>query len=230
MTQRQGPIESQTWPTQLDAHVVTPGARPRIHGYDVEGELAAGGRLTEMALLAMTGELPARPTLAAVEIALQFGAAVSVAEAPVHAAVLGRLSGASTGGLVSIAAIGLAEQARDALEALAEWPRELATDASAAPPDAALARDDDDRASVERLRALVEAAGLSVPALSRGVGRFPAIISVLVAAGVCAPEAIVTLLVMARLPVAIAEASCVKPRDFRNYPMNTPAFEYEAPR
>ena len=230
MTARRGPVEAQEWPTELDAHVVTPGARPRMHGYDVEGELAAGGRVTEMALLATTGELPTREALAAVEIALQFAAAVSVAEAPVHAAVLGRLSGAGAGGLVSIAAIGLAEQARDALDALGAWPRELATDGNAAPPEAALARDDDDRASAERLRALVESTGLSVPALSRGVGRFAAITAVLVAARVHAPETIVALLVMARLPPAIAEASCVKAGDFRNYPMNTPAFAYEAPR
>jgi hypothetical protein len=230
MTSNDGPVEAQPWPAQLDAHVVTPGPRPRVHGYDVEGELAAGGRLGEMALLALTGELPTREALAAVEVALQFAAAVSVAEAPVHATVLGRVSAAGPSGLVSIAAIGLAEQAREGLLALAAWPLQLAADAGALAPEAALARGDDDRASVARLRLLVEATGLGVPALAGGVGRFAAIVSVLVAAGVRAPESIVALFVMARLPVAIAEASRVKQADFRSYPMNTPAFEYEAPR
>jgi hypothetical protein len=230
MTAPRGPIEEQEWPAELAAHVVTPGARPRVHGYDVEGELAAGGSVTEMALLALTGELPARAALEAVDVALQFAAAVSVAEAPVHAAVLGRLSGANTGSVVSIAAIGLAEQARDALEALGDWPFALATHSNATPPDAALARDDDERAAVDRLRTLVEVTGLSVPALSRGVGRSAAITAVLVAARVRTPEALVALLVMSRLPAAVAEASCVKAGDFRSYPMNTPVFEYEARR
>ncbi|MFI5302492.1 MAG: hypothetical protein ACHREM_30750, partial [Polyangiales bacterium] len=159
-----------------------------------------------------------------------FAAAVSVAHASVHATVLGRLSGASASGLVSIAAIGLAEQAREALEELGDWPAQLASDPRAAPPPSALARDDDDRTSAHALGALVAAALFDVPALTHDLSRAAAIFAVLVAAGVRAPEAILALLVAARLPTAIAEASRVKVADFRSYPMNTPAFEYEAPR
>ncbi|MFI5302192.1 MAG: hypothetical protein ACHREM_29225, partial [Polyangiales bacterium] len=65
MSAREGPVESQPWPTQLDAHVVTPGARPRMHGYDVEGELARSGSLAEIGLLATTGELPSAAARAA---------------------------------------------------------------------------------------------------------------------------------------------------------------------
>jgi hypothetical protein len=227
---REGPVERSPWPERLDAHVVTPGPRPRVHGYDVEGELAAGGSAAEMALLASTGELPSRAARAAAEIALQFAAAVSVAEAPVHAAVLGRLTGAGPSGLVAIAATGLAEQARAAVEALGDWPARLGGDPSAPPPASALAGDDDERASTARLAAAIGAAGLPVPALAAGVGRDAAIVAVLVACGVREPAALVGLLVAARLPIAVAEALAVRPTDFRSYPMDTPPFAYEAPR
>lgn len=225
-----GPVESQPWPTQVDAHVVTPGSRPRMHGYDVEHDLAKGGSLTEIMLLAITGELPSKAARDAVDVALQFAAAVSVAEASVHATALGKLSGASVAGLVSIAAIGLAEQARADLDALDDWASKLAADRCAPPPASARARDEDDRASVARLRARLAATKLDVPAFAHDLGRFAGIVAVLVAAGVREPASIVALVVAARLPTAIAEASHVKVADFRSYPMNTPAFEYEDPR
>ena len=41
------------------ARIVTPGAHPRIHGYDVRGDLMKNIDLPALILLTLTGELPA---------------------------------------------------------------------------------------------------------------------------------------------------------------------------
>lgn len=229
-SQRKGPIEERAWPTQLDAHAVTPGPCPRLHGYDVENELAPSGSMTEIALLALTGELPSRSQLAAAEVVLQFAAAVSVVEASVHAAVLAKLSGASVSGLVAIAATGLAEQVRAELAQLGDWPDQLAVDTRAAPPMGALAKGADDRAACDRLAKALERTGLDVPAVGSGVSRFAALVAVLVACGVRGASGLIGLFVSARLPTALAEAAAVKVADFRSYPMDVPRFVYEGHR
>jgi hypothetical protein len=54
----EGPLEDAPFPEKLNARVVTPGANPRVHGYDVEGDLAAHYTSSETMLLCLTGELP----------------------------------------------------------------------------------------------------------------------------------------------------------------------------
>ncbi|HEX6764634.1 MAG TPA: hypothetical protein VF103_04130, partial [Polyangiaceae bacterium] len=57
-SQRSGPLEKAPFPAQLTARVMTPGKNPRLHGYDVEGDLAAHYTTSELVLLSLTGELP----------------------------------------------------------------------------------------------------------------------------------------------------------------------------
>jgi len=91
-----GPIEDQTWATQLQSHVVTPEASPRIHGYDVEGDLAKHYSFADTMMLCVLGEIPSDSKRRAIEIAMQFLAPMSIAHAPTHAGMLTRLCGATT--------------------------------------------------------------------------------------------------------------------------------------
>ncbi len=72
-----GPVEDLKWATRLKANVVTPGSRPRIHGYDVRGELLEHLSLSELMLLTLTGELPGKSAALAFQRAMMFLAPVS---------------------------------------------------------------------------------------------------------------------------------------------------------
>jgi hypothetical protein len=213
---RTGPIDDRQWPETFQAHVVDTGGdhagEPRLFGYAVEGDLAANYGFSDLVLLAATGELPDPRAARALEVALTYLAATSVAEAPVHAACLARLSGAEPTGLVGVAAIALAEQARFVLAEQAHACHQAANDA--------------ERESVERLRQILGEIPFPVPALEADLGRTAALMSVLFAVGLRSSEQVALAFIMARLPVAVAEARHVQPGGLRDYPMNTPAFEY----
>ncbi|HVR20326.1 MAG TPA: hypothetical protein VMS65_11535 [Polyangiaceae bacterium] len=221
-----GPIEEASFPEQISARVVTPGANPRLHGFDVEGDLAAHYTGSELTLLSLTGELPSEEALAMFEVASAFLAPVSVAHASTHAAVLARLCGATTSTTIGTAAIGLAEQARallDQHEDLLRWLRKP-TDGL---PEPFRAIDPEDAASVDRLRTLLSKRGLTVPSLDRGPTRTAALLMLLHAAGIRRRERIEVAIVLSRMPTVIAEALAERPTNFGNYPMNLPRFSYE---
>jgi hypothetical protein len=220
-----GPLDEAPAPSTLRAHVVTPGAAPRVHGYDVEGDLARHYGAAETTLLALTGELPAPEVARAFEVATAFLAPVSVAEAPAHAAVLARLCRARTSGILGIAAIALAEQARTVVADHADLVAWLDRPSGDAPARGAAT--DDDARSVARLRAALAPTGLRVGLLDRDPTRTAALVAVLHACGLVRPEQIETAIVIARLPCVMAEASAVRPGRFRRYPTNLPPFRYE---
>lgn len=219
-----GPLESGEFPDRLSARVVSPGAEPHLHGYDVEADLAKHYGMADGLLLTLTGELPSEQARAAFEVAWLFLAPVSVAEAGPHAAVLARLCGATASSTIGVAAIGLAEQARCLLTEHAEllgWLRaksgELPSRYRAAVADPA----------VDRLRDTLASTGLAVPALEQRPTRDAALISVLFACGLKRPELLQTAIVLARLPAALAEGFAERATNFGNYPINLPAFVYE---
>ncbi|MFH1807621.1 MAG: hypothetical protein ABIJ09_02660 [Pseudomonadota bacterium] len=222
------PLDAVAWPEQLQARVVDSQPTPAIRGYDVEDDLACHYGLLEVLLLALGGELLDEDRRRAVEVALIFAAACSVAEAPVHAARLGRVIGVQHSALSGIAAMGLAEQARDQVQQQAELLTWLGS-GEGEPPTSARSRDDDERAAVDRLRQALEHRGVEVPLLRADLGRFPALLAVLWWAGFRKPEQLETLLVLSRLGVAIAEATAVRPLSMKSYPMNLPAFAEVAP-
>ena len=96
MTTHRGPLDDVEWPKKLPAHVVTAGPAPRVHGYDVENDLARHYSFSDAIYLSLVGELPNDATSRAFEIALHFLAPVSAAEAPSHAAILARFCDGST--------------------------------------------------------------------------------------------------------------------------------------
>lgn len=224
-----GPLEAAPFPERLTARVVTPGREPRVHGYDVESDLARHYGAADLVLLSLTGELPAPPARAAFEVAWSFLAPVTVADAAGHAAVLARLCGATTASTVGVAAIGLAEQARVLLAEHDELLRWLQSDAPAL-PERYQSRELEVRAAVARLRRALAATGLSVPALQQSPTRDAALLSVLFACGLARAEQLEAAVVLARLPCALAEGFAEATANFAEYPMHLPAFAYEESR
>jgi hypothetical protein len=226
MNPHEGPFDVQAWPAAVTARVVTPGPRPHLHGYDCEDELATATTMSERILLASTGELPGREQARALDVVWAFVEPVGVDQAPTHAALVARLCSGSTSSILATAAIVLAEQARSVVEELAPHWDWLARPAGDAPP-ALLAKDEEDRASVDRLRAALRATGLGIPALERDLARTPALVASLVACGLVEPHQVQAVWVQARLPVAFAEAMSDRPGNLREYPWDVPAFRYE---
>lgn len=222
-----GPFDALPWPTRLQARVVTPGPAPRVHGYDVEGDLAPNAyRFSELVLLSLTGELPSEQQAKAFDVALVFLAPIAVHDAPAHAAVLARICGGKPGAVVSTAAIGLGELARFTLEEHASLLAWLTDGATSAPPDNALARDHDDRASTARLRAALRSTGLDVPALAHDLARVPALLVALHACGLRRAEQLEVAMTVARLATTAAEGLAAKPAGFKEYPLGLPPFRY----
>jgi len=223
-----GPIDSVTWPAQLVARVVTPGAEPRIHGYAVEDDLARHYGLGENVLLTLTGRMPSDADAAALGAALAFSMPVHVGESPVHAAVVARMCGATPGGVLGVGVLALTEQARSIVEATREavtW----AADPAGPPPESVRARDANESASVARLAVALARYGRDVPELEADLSRDAAIVVVLHRVGLEHDWQKETALVLARLPALSAEAHAAAPGSFREYPMDLPAFRYRDP-
>jgi len=221
-----GPLESgASFPSRLTARVVTPGERPRVHGYDVEGDLALHYQPTDLLFLLLMGELPTPAVSRAFSVVLMFLAPVSVAHASTHAAVVGRLCGAPASSEFGIAAIGAAEHARALVDEHTElfaWLRAPRV----AFPERFRARDAADLAALSRLERALEAAGLAVPGLAQRPSRDAALLMVLFTAGFKRRERLEAAIMLARLPSGIAEALGERPTNFANYPINLPRFAY----
>lgn len=221
-----GPLESgAAFPARLSARVVTAGERPRVHGYDVEGDLALHYQASDLLFLMLMGELPALPASRAFSVALLFLAPVSVAHASTHAAVVGRLCGAPASSMFGVAAIGAAEHARSLLDDHAELFVWLRSPRSAL-PERFRARDEADLAAVQRLEQALEPTGLAVPGLAERPSRNAALLMVLFAVGFKRRERLEAAIMLARLPSGIAEALAERPTNFGNYPINLPRFAY----
>lgn len=224
-----GPLESTPFPEELTARVVTPGREPRVHGYDVESDLARHYGAAHLVLLSLTGELPEEPARAASEVAWLFLAPLSVAHAASHASVLSRLCGATTASTVGVAAIGLAEQARAQLVEHGELLRCLQSERPTL-PERYQSHDTAERAAVERLRQALAGTGLAVPALQQSPTLDAALLSVLFGCGLRRPEQLEAFIVLSRLPCALAEGFAERAANFAAYPINLPAFVYEESR
>ncbi len=221
-----GPLDSGHFPDLLLARVVTQGFQPRLHGYDVESDLALSYGPTELAFLALTGELPEPEAAKALDVIVVFLAPLSVAHAPTHAAVLAQLSGADSSATLSVAAIALSEQAKyvvDEHEELLGWLDEP----NGEPPIRYQTTDFEEAASVDRLNSALEPTGLRVPILTQQPTRLAALLAALHAAGFRTRQQFEAVLVWARLPAVVAEACAETAANFRNYSMNVPRFTYQ---
>ena len=103
-----GPIEDTQWPSRLAARTANAES---LRGYDIDTDLALLYSPSEVFFLASTGKLPAPEDLHRLNEALVLIGHTWIAEAPVHAAVVARLCGAPTSGILATGVLGLAEQA-----------------------------------------------------------------------------------------------------------------------
>jgi len=226
-TQSRGPIEDKELPQKLEARVVTQDAAPQVHGYDVHEDLARHYGFADLVLLGLTGELPSAETSRAFEVALTFAAPVSVAEAPAHAAVVARVCGPRVASVVGVAALGLAEQAREILDRHDHLLPKLAIGSLNGSAQKVAPKSAEERAAVERFRAALGSFCARVPTIGYDVGLDTAILATLIACGLTSRERLEVALTCARLPLVCAEALTWKPGDLRRYPMNLPRFVYD---
>ncbi|HYQ27956.1 MAG TPA: hypothetical protein VER04_12080 [Polyangiaceae bacterium] len=221
-----GPLENgAAFPSRLTARVVTPGPQPRVHGYDVEGDLARHYQPSDLLFLLLMGELPTTTVSRGFSVALMFLAPVSVAHASTHAAVVARLCGTPAVSAFGVAAIGAAEHARALVEEHTElfaWLRAPRV----AFPERFRARDEADLATLSRLEQALEPTGLAVPGLAQRPSRDAALLMLLFAVGLKRRERLEAAIMLARLPSGIAEALVERPTNFGNYPINLPRFAY----
>ena len=229
MSGRRGPIEDRQWPEGIPGHVVDPSQAPRLHGYEVDGDLMSGYGFGEVVLTTLRGDAPCRAAGRAFEVAMISLLPVAMNDAAVHAASLARRCGARTSSAVSAGVIALAEQARIVASEHAELLRWLDAGGSELPPRFSTP-DDADRHRVAALRRTVpDPRYLPIHPLATPTATAAAV-AVLHACGLRAPEQIEAALVIARIPVLAAEVHRTEPGAFRDYPMNLPAFDYEDPR
>lgn len=225
---RDGPVESFDFPNKLRAHVVDPGPAPRIHGYDVQADLARHYRFSDTLRLCLAGELPDAAQGAQLEVALQFLAPSPINEAPAHAALLSRMCAATPAAVVANGALALAEQAQRMVSDHGPWLAWLEDEEAELPPGFS-ADSDAERDAVARL----EAALGDMPVCSRALTVDPtltaAILAVLHGCGVQRTEHLIAAITVARLPSVTAEAFAVSTTAFRDYPMDLPPFRYEDP-
>lgn len=218
MTSRRGPLEAVPWPETLDAYAVSDDDETlRLHGYDVEADVAAHYRFSDALYLAIKADLPDDPQSRAFEIALTFALPLSVAAAPIHAAALARICGARPSGVASVASLALGEQTSETVRELLPVLRGDAEPPADVTPRAA--------ASVARLRALLTGV-LDVPLLDRQPSRELAILAVLWACDLRTEWELVHAMTLARLPSAVAESGPRRPLDFASYPTTTPPIDY----
>lgn len=222
-----GPLDEAAWPTKLTARAIKPGADVRLHGYSIEGDLAANYTFAEAVLLAFTGQLPSPEKGRAFEVALTFVARTSAAEGPIHAALLARTCAASTSAIAGSAAIALGEQARFELAPYAPFIEWLSYNESG-PPNAFVTSDPTCRKRTLALRDALLARKALVPrTLLTCLEPRAAVISVLHACGVTTLEQIEAIQTFARHPLLMAEVLASPPAKYKDYPVNVPAMRYE---
>jgi hypothetical protein len=148
----------------------------------------------------------------------------SIAEAPAHAATLVRMLGARPATVIATAASLLGEEADALLEAHTDWMSWL--DAPTGDPPVGFAsQTTDDRARVATLRGLVPEG--FCPVLARfDPSPSAALLAVLHACGLREAHQFEIAIVLARLPVAVAEAQEHAPSQLSEYPMTVPPFVY----
>lgn len=208
-------IDSATWPNQLDAHVVDQ-ERGLIFGYSIDQDLSCLP-LGALQYLALTGELPTREQLRIFEVAVWSLSRLGPAAAPVHAAILSQLVGATDAAIHAVAAMGVAE-----------WASEIVvrhTPLSLAPASLGAFADDSDDAQLFR-HALRSSLGDAFKAthLTKNVAmtRQAHIVALFRDAGLSDSQQIARAFASGVLPVVLAEAFAAKFGQFMKYPVNVP--------
>lgn len=224
-----GPIDGNVWASHLTARVIDPGPPARVHGYEVDGDLALHYRYTDLLRLALVGDLPSDAEGRAFDLAIQLLAPIDVSSAPAHAGVLARTCGARSSAAIGIAALALAEQARHITAehaALLSW----LDDPRGELPATFVTHSPEEATAVARIQAAVRDTGIEVPALAASPTRMAALLAIVHACGLRRAEQIEAALVIARMPCVLAECFAAAAGAFQVYPMRLPPFRHEVIR
>lgn len=230
MTIVDGILDRLETPATLTAHVVDPRPDPRVHGYAVQADLARNIGVADLGWLALTGELPDEREREALGRALWWLAPLHVGEAPVHAGVLARISGAPDEVVPAVVTVALGQHIAAELRALAPMFAWLSGQVDE-PPAVAVLGPDAAPAERDAWAALVadsvrwfgrERAFPAAPALTRVAAAY----AILARLGVGDPARLHAFATWARLPLALAEAACTAPGAVLRYPHDLPAYRY----
>lgn len=217
------PIDDVAWPERLVARAIdASGPDPRLHGYAILGDLARHHALSDTTFLALTGELPDVEASRKFAVAMHAWAAVSVAEAAGHVAVLSRMCGGTATAATTAGILALGERARTVVSANAWLFEHLSKNPPVPQASSAPARDE------AYARALAEVSGSTriEPWMSRDEAR----LTLLVEAGIREPDALAAAIVIAGTNGIVAETLRATPADLAEYPITLPPFHYtEAP-
>lgn len=208
-TSAQRPVEATPWPERLDAHVVSPGPRTRVHGYALCEDLARHYDFGEYLVTALVGVPPTPPWGRAVNMALTVLGGVGVDSASVHVATLARRCGADERSTLETGMLGLVE------EVASEVTRPPAP--ASAPTESAL----------EFYRSLPDEVQTILGEPTSSLRRYA--LRLLSEAGLSSPMQQMVAVSVARLPALGAETIAVRRGDVRGYPMQLPNFEYQPP-
>jgi hypothetical protein len=204
------PVEATAWPEKLDAHVVSPGEHPRVHGYALSEDLARHYDFGEYLVTALVGTPPGRSWGRAVNMALIVLGGEGVQSAAVHVATLARRCGADERSTLQTGMLGLLEEV---CAELSPAPTSESTPSASA---------------LDFYRSLPDEVQRIVGEPTSSLKIFA--LRVLAEAGLCSPMQQRIALSVARLPTLAAEAMAVPRGDVRGYPTRLPEFDYHRPR
>jgi hypothetical protein len=216
-----GALDDTPWPTQLVAKAVARDPSDhRMHGYAVLGDLARNYPFSDLALLALSGELPTEAQSRAFALALFAFAPTTIAEAPAHVAHLGRIAGGRIDAAIGAGFVTAANQA----EAMAAQYADLL--AWLAAPTESLPARATDFADAPWLATLLGALGGAPTRVRVGMSRDAARLALLFDAGLRDPDRIAAAIAFASSLGMLAEALVTGPADLRAYPVKLPPFHY----
>lgn len=225
-----GIFDAVEFPQRLAAHVVEPGDDPRVRGYAAQSDLARGVGFLDVAWLALMGELPTEAQREALSTALTWLCPVHVGEGPAHAAVLARIAGAPDEVVPGVAAVTLGQHIASELRALAGLFAWLDARCDDAPPPAAVQRDASDAQRILHAELARDTARWfgddralpAEPVLTRVAAGY----AVLHRLGAQSPAQRQALVILARLPAVLGEASHAQPGAVMTYPADLPPYRY----
>lgn len=212
--------------TTLSARVVDVyEERARIHGFDLDDDLAPALGPTGALLTTWLGELPNDAQVQIFGTALTIAAPFAAHEGPVHAALVARACGSDETAVLSTAYVVLAQRCGGDVDAHAPVIAWLTNDDDGDAP--ACAHDDTcDRAALDQVRGLPPSP--TVDRLMRvSLCRTGWALALAVHAGLREKGHLEAFLAMARLPALVAEAVAAPRGDLAQIPLNLPSYRYE---
>ena len=220
-----GLLDGVAFPTQLTANVVEPSADPRIHGYPIQKELGHAAGFVDVMWLSLCGELPNDLEREAFSRALTWLAPLHVGDGGVHAGVLAMVAGAPEEVVPSIAALAIGQRTLaelDAMKPVFGWLIER----NGAVPEVVLGATSSDgwlQVCADAKRWFGSRSPFNPELVWR---RDAAAWAVLMLLGFEDRSRLISFGVLARLPVALAEAACTAPGSVMKYPTQSPAYRY----